>query len=61
MSSHVVDLGDLVIEGLLQVAIGLDVAFHLLESLHFLDVSSYILVFIEELIVGEPLHEVTLL
>ena len=59
--SHVVDLGDLVIEGFLEVAVGLDIAFHLFESLHFLDISCDILVFIEELVVGQPLYEITLL
>ena len=58
VSIHVVDLSDLVIEGLLDEAVGLDVALHLSEALHALDVSCHILVVIVEFVLCEPLDEI---
>ena len=58
VSIHVVDLSDLVIEGLLDIAFGLDVPLHLSEALHSLDVSCHILVVSVEFVLCEPLHEI---
>ena len=58
LSIHVVDFSDLVIEGLLDVAVGLDIALHLSEALHALDVSCHILMLVVEFVLGEPLDEI---
>jgi len=56
--SQVVDLGDLVVERLFQVALRLDVAFHLAQSFDALHVACNSLLLGEEFVVGEPLDEV---
>ena len=58
LSIHVVDFSDLVIEGLLDEALRLDVSLHLFEALHTLDVSCHILVVSVEFVLSEPLHEI---
>ena len=58
ISIHVVDLSDLVIKGLLDVAFGLDVPLHLSEALHALDVSCHILVVSVEFVFCEPLDKI---
>jgi len=59
--SHVVDLGDLVVEWLLEVPFALDVALDLAQALHALDVHGHLFVLSEELVLCQPLHEVALL
>ncbi len=59
--SHVVDLGDLVVERLLQVALALDVALDLAEALHALHIHGHLLVLSKELVLSQPLHKVALL
>ena len=58
LSIHVVDLSDLVIERLLDVAFGLDIALHLSEALHALNVSCHILMLVVEFVFCEPLDEI---
>ena len=58
LSIHVVDFSDLVIEGLLDVAFGLDIALHLSEALHALNVSCHILMLVVEFVFCEPLDEI---
>lgn len=57
--SHVVDLGDLVIEWLLNVPVTLNVPLNLTKTLHALHVLLNVLIFVVKFVVGEELHEVT--
>ena len=56
--SQVVDLGDLVVEGLVQVPVGGDVFLDLLDSLDSLHVTSDRLVLLVELVVSQELDEI---
>mmetsp|Transcript_9273 Transcript_9273/g.11311 ORF Transcript_9273/g.11311 Transcript_9273/m.11311 type:complete len:282 (-) Transcript_9273:40-885(-) len=59
--SHIVDLGDLVIEGFGEVSFGLDIALDCLERLHALAEARHVLVLRAKLFLREPLHELALL
>ena len=56
--SHVVDLGHLVVVGLLNEAVRHNVAFDLADTLHLLHVARNLFVLSEELVVSKPLDEV---
>ena len=56
--SHVVDLGDLVIEWLFNVPVTLNVPLNLTQSLHTLHVLLNVLIFVVKLVVGEELDKV---
>lgn len=58
LTSHVVDLGNLVVVGLLEVALRLDVALDLAQSFDLLDIAGDVLVLGEEFVVSQPLNEV---
>ena len=57
--SHVVDLGDFVIEWLFNVPVTLNVPLNLTKTFHSLHVLLNVLIFVVKFVVGEELHEVT--
>ena len=59
LCSQVVDLGNLVVEGLLKVALRGDVLLDLLDVLYALHVAGNQLVLLVELVVGQELDKIT--
>jgi len=57
--SQVVDLGDLVVEGLLEVAIRVNVLLDLSDALNALHITSNVLVVFIELALSQKLDEIT--